>query len=45
MRLPVDGRVYALQVPHNVETCGEAQTWLSGGLSGRIINTPHEAQI
>ena len=42
---PSTARVYALQVPHNVETCGEAQTWLSGGLSGRIINSAHEAQI
>jgi hypothetical protein len=35
---PSTARVYALAVPQDVRTCERAQNWLSGGLSGRIIN-------
>jgi hypothetical protein len=35
---PSTARVYALEVPSAVTTCAAAQAWLSGGLSGRIIN-------
>jgi hypothetical protein len=35
---PSTARIYALQVPPETRTCEAAQTWLSGGLAGRIIN-------
>jgi len=35
---PSTGRVYALEVPREVKSCREAQAWLSGGLSERIVS-------
>jgi hypothetical protein len=35
---PSTARVYALEVPNNVDTCRAAQAYLSGGLSERIIS-------
>jgi hypothetical protein len=35
---PSTARIYALRVPPEIQTCQEAQAWLSGGLAGRIIN-------
>jgi hypothetical protein len=35
---PSTARIYALQVPPEIQTCQEAQAWLSAGLAGRVIN-------
>jgi hypothetical protein len=35
---PSTARVHTLRVPPEIRTCEGAQTWLSGGLAGRIIN-------
>ena len=35
---PSTARVYAQRVPRKIATCEQAQAWLSGGLSGRIIH-------
>ena len=31
-------RVYTLEVPPDVRTCEQAQTWLNSNLAGRMIN-------
>ena len=36
---PSTARVHGLEVPRRVRTCEQAQAWVSGGLSGRIINS------
>jgi hypothetical protein len=36
---PGTGRIYALEVDPQVQTCEEAQAWLSAGLACRTINT------
>jgi hypothetical protein len=35
---PSTARVYALEVPSEIQTCEAAQAWLSGGLSARVVN-------
>jgi hypothetical protein len=35
---PSTARRYALRVPQQIKTCEQAQSWLSGGLSHRVIN-------
>ena len=35
---PSTARIHRLAVPSQIQTCEQAQAWLSGGLAGQIIN-------
>ena len=35
---PSTARIYSLEVPQETETCRQAQSWLSSGLSDRIVS-------